>query len=70
MIQDKKLIVVMPAYNAEKTLRKTFEELPHEYIDGIILVDDASGDRTAEIAHELGIKTTIHAENKGYGANQ
>lgn len=60
----------MPAYNAEKTLRQTYHELPHEYIDDIILVDDASQDRTAVISSELGIHTIIHRENMGYGANQ
>jgi glycosyltransferase involved in cell wall biosynthesis len=70
MILGKKLIVVMPAYNAEKTLRQTFTELPHEYVDGVILVDDASSDRTASVARELGITTIIHSENRGYGANQ
>ncbi|MCK9420882.1 MAG: glycosyltransferase family 2 protein [Nitrospirae bacterium] len=70
MIHGKKLIVVMPAYNAEKTLRQTYSELPHEYVDNVILVDDASNDRTALVARELGITTIIHSENKGYGANQ
>lgn len=70
MILNKKLIVIMPAYNAEKTLYQTYSELPHEYVDEVILVDDASRDRTAEIARELGIKTIIHTENKGYGGNQ
>lgn len=70
VILGKKLIVVMPAYNAEKTLRQTHRELPHEYVDEVILVDDASSDRTAEVASELGIRTIIHRENKGYGANQ
>jgi glycosyltransferase involved in cell wall biosynthesis len=70
MIHGKKLIVVMPAYNAEKTLRQTFSELPHEYVDEVILVDDASRDRTALVAQELGITTILHSENKGYGANQ
>ena len=70
MIQNKKLIVVMPAYNAEKTLRQTYAELPHEYVDDVILVDDASSDRTAKIAGELNIKTIIHRKNMGYGANQ
>jgi len=70
MILGKKLVVVMPAYNAEKTLRQTYEELPHEYVDDVILVDDASRDSTAAIAHELGIRTIIHTENRGYGANQ
>jgi len=70
MIHGKKLIVVMPAYNAEKTLRQTFEELPHEYVDEVILVDDASHDYTVTVARELGIHTIIHSENRGYGANQ
>jgi glycosyltransferase involved in cell wall biosynthesis len=70
MILGKKLVVVMPAYNAEKTLRQTFEELPHEYVDEVILVDDASHDHTAVVAQELGIHTIIHTENRGYGGNQ
>ncbi|HET6515418.1 MAG TPA: glycosyltransferase family 2 protein [Thermodesulfovibrionales bacterium] len=70
MILGKKLIVVMPAYNAEKTLRQTYAELPHEYVDEVILVDDASRDSTAVVARELGIRTIIHSENKGYGGNQ
>ncbi len=70
MILGKKLVVIMPAYNAEKTLRKTFEELPHEYVDEVILVDDASRDETARVAAQLGIRTIIHSENKGYGGNQ
>ena len=70
MILGKKIIVVMPAYNAERTLRQTYDELPHEYVDGVILVDDASNDRTTQVAYELGIKTIVHRENRGYGANQ
>ena len=70
MLNEKKIIVVMPAYNAEHTLRQTFEEIPHEIVDEVILVDDASWDHTAEIARELGITTIIHPENKGYGGNQ
>ena len=70
MVLGKKLIVVMPAYNAEKTLRQTYAELPHEYVDNVILVDDASRDNTAVVARELGITTIIHSENRGYGANQ
>ncbi|OGP80167.1 MAG: glycosyl transferase family 2 [Deltaproteobacteria bacterium RBG_16_66_15] len=70
MIQGKKLVVVMPAYNAEKTLRQTFGELPHEYVDEVILVDDASRDNTVEVAHTLGINILVHTENRGYGANQ
>jgi glycosyltransferase involved in cell wall biosynthesis len=70
MIHNNKLIIVMPAYNAEKTLRQTYDELPHEYVDEIILVDDASSDRTEHVAKELGIKTIVHTKNMGYGANQ
>ncbi len=70
MISNKRLIVIMPAYNAEKTLRQTYAELPHEYVDDVILVDDASSDQTAKIAQELGIKTIVHRKNTGYGANQ
>lgn len=70
MMMGKKIVVVMPAYNAEKTLRQTFAELPHEYVDDVILVDDVSQDRTVAVANELGIKTIIHKENKGYGGNQ
>lgn len=60
----------MPAYNSEKTLRQTYHDLPHEYVDEIILVDDASTDRTIRVAEELGVRTIVHRENKGYGANQ
>lgn len=70
MILGKRLAVVMPAYNAERTLRRTWEELPHDIIDEVILVDDASLDHTARIARELGIRTIVHRENRGYGGNQ
>jgi glycosyltransferase involved in cell wall biosynthesis len=70
MILNKKLVVIMPAYNAEKTLRQTYSELPHEYVDEVILVDDYSKDSTAQVARELGITTIIHTENRGYGGNQ
>lgn len=70
MIQGKKLIVVMPAYNAEKTLRQTYSEIPHEYVDEVILVDDASSDDTLKIARELNIKIIVHKKNIGYGGNQ
>lgn len=65
-----RLIVVMPAYNAERTLRQTHAELPRDYVDEVILVDDASRDATAAVARELGIRTIIHPENRGYGGNQ
>ncbi len=70
MILGKKLVVIMPAYNAETTLRKTYAEIPHEYVDEVLLVDDASKDNTPEVARELGIRTILHPENKGYGGNQ
>lgn len=70
MIQNKTIIVVMPAYNAERTLRATYNEISHDYIDEVILVDDSSTDRTAKLAREMGIKITVHHKNMGYGANQ
>jgi glycosyltransferase involved in cell wall biosynthesis len=70
MINGQRLIVVMPAYNAERTLRQTYEELPLDYVDEVILVDDASRDATAAVARSLGIKTIIHQKNRGYGGNQ
>lgn len=70
MIDNKKLVIIMPAYNAEKTLEKTYEKIPHDIVDQIILVDDASVDKTVDISKSLGITTIVHKENKGYGANQ
>lgn len=70
MISGNKLVVVMPAYNAEKTLLQTYSELPMEYVDEVVLVDDASSDNTALVAKQLGIKTIVHPVNGGYGANQ
>ncbi len=65
-----KVIVVMPAYNAELTLEKTFCDIPPGCVDEVILTDDASSDRTVEIAQKLGITVLCHSQNKGYGANQ
>ncbi len=71
MYKENKIVVVMPAYNAEDTLEKTFSELPFEMIDEVVLVDDDSGDKTVSIAKKLGIKHILrHEINKGYGANQ
>jgi len=70
MLNDRKIAVVLPAYNAAKTLRRTIEEMPHEIVDDVILTDDASHDNTVELARELGLTTIRHAENRGYGANQ
>ena len=60
----------MPAYNAEKTLQKTYDEIPKDIVDEIILIDDASKDKTVDVAKKLGINTFIHNKNKGYGGNQ
>ena len=71
MINNKKIIVVLPAFNAAKTLQKTVEEIPFDIIDEVILTDDFSNDNTIEIAKKIGIQHIIaHDKNKGYGANQ
>jgi glycosyltransferase involved in cell wall biosynthesis len=70
MIKGKKVVVVMPAYNAERTLRCTYNEIPHDIIDDVVLVDDASQDHTVAVSRELGITTIVHSENRGYGGNQ
>jgi len=69
MIDGKKVVVVMPAYNAEQTLRRTVSEVP-ALVDEIIVVDDHSGDGTAELARQLGLHTIVHDQNRGYGGNQ
>jgi len=71
MIDNKVITVVMPAYNAEQTLKKTYEEIPLDIVDNVILVDDASADDTSKLAHSIGIQYVIrHNYNKGYGGNQ
>ena len=70
MLNGKKIVVVMPAYNAEKTLEKTYREIPLEIVDDVILVDDASHDRTSELSRNIGIQTIMHEDNLGYGGNQ
>lgn len=70
MILGKKVCVVMPAYNAEKTLIKTFSEVDKSVVDSIIVVDDASRDRTLEVAKSLPITWAVHKRNFGYGGNQ
>jgi glycosyltransferase involved in cell wall biosynthesis len=71
MINNKSITVVLPAFNAEKTLEQTYREIPFEIVDHVILVDDSSRDKTLQKARELGIKYIItHAENRGYGGNQ
>jgi glycosyltransferase involved in cell wall biosynthesis len=71
MINNLKITVVLPAYNAAKTLKQTYDEIPFDIVDEVVLVDDKSNDDTVGVAQELGIKHIIvHEENKGYGGNQ
>lgn len=71
MIDQKKIVVVLPAYNAAKTLERTFNEIPGDIVDEVVLVDDNSTDNTVEVGKSLGIKHIIpHEKNKGYGGNQ
>ena len=71
MIKNKKVVVVLPAYNAEKTLEATYAEIPLDIVDDVILVDDASSDKTVEIARRIGIRHVVkHDKNRGYGGNQ
>ncbi|MEZ5030420.1 MAG: glycosyltransferase family 2 protein [Saprospiraceae bacterium] len=71
MYKGKKVVVVLPAYNAAATLKKTYDEIPFDLVDEVILCDDASRDNTAEVARQIGIEHVIvHENNKGYGGNQ
>lgn len=69
-ISAKGVFVVMPAYNAEKTLVKTYNDVPKKYVEKIILVDDGSHDKTVKLAKKIGIETVVHPQNRGYGGNQ
>jgi glycosyltransferase involved in cell wall biosynthesis len=70
MIGNKKLIVVMPAYNAESTLQQTYQEIPFDIVDDVVLVDDKSSDNTLALAKKLNITVRSHEQNLGYGGNQ
>jgi glycosyltransferase involved in cell wall biosynthesis len=70
MDSEPKIVVVLPAYNAAKTLEKTYEDIPKDQVYRIILVDDVSQDQTVEVARSLGLKVVIHIQNRGYGGNQ
>lgn len=70
MLNNKKITVVMPAYNAQATLKETYDNIPKDIVDEIVLVDDCSKDETVKLAQEIGIKTIVHEKNLGYGANQ
>jgi len=70
MLAGKKILVVMPAYNAARTLERTFQDLPFDVVDEVLLVDDASHDETLKVARRLGIRCFLHERNMGYGRNQ
>jgi glycosyltransferase involved in cell wall biosynthesis len=70
VIHGKKVVVVLPAYNAERTLRQTIADLPSDVVDDVLLVDDASRDSTVALARSLGLRTFVHETNLGYGGNQ
>jgi glycosyltransferase involved in cell wall biosynthesis len=71
MLNGKKIVIVLPAYNAALTLEQTYKEIPFDIVDDVVLVDDASKDNTSEVGAKLGIKHVIrHEKNKGYGGNQ
>jgi glycosyltransferase involved in cell wall biosynthesis len=70
MLNDKKVIVVLPAYNAEKTLNQTYSEIPMDIVDEVLMVDDHSIDNTVKLAKKMGINTIEHERNYGYGRNQ
>ena len=69
-LREKKVVAVLPAYNAERTLQATYDDIPKDWVDEILLVDDCSRDRTVELSRELGIRTVVHVKNRGYGGNQ
>lgn len=70
MLNNKKIIVILPAYNAAQTLERTYNEIPMNIVDEVLLVDDASQDETVNLARRLGIHTIVHDKNRGYGGNQ
>ena len=70
MFHGKKIVVVMPAYNAARTIEQTYREIPLDLVDEVVVTDDASRDETVQVAERLGLRTLVHAENRGYGGNQ
>jgi glycosyltransferase involved in cell wall biosynthesis len=70
LLEGRRIVVVLPAYNAEKTLRQTLDALPRQVVDEILLTDDASRDDTVNLSRSLGIPTLVHERNRGYGGNQ
>jgi len=70
VFHGKKIVVVMPAYNAAKTIEQTYREIPLDLVDEVVVTDDASPDETVEVARRLGLHTLVHERNRGYGGNQ
>ena len=70
MFHGKKIVVVMPAYNAARTIEMTYREIPLDLVDEIVVTDDASSDETVQVAERLGLQTRVHETNRGYGGNQ
>ncbi len=70
MLNNRRVAVVLPAYNAEKTLQRTVDEIPRDIVDDVILTDDASRDNTSDLARQLGLHVIRHDDNRGYGGNQ
>ena len=70
MFHGKKIVVVMPAYNAARTIERTYREIPLDLVDEVVVTDDASPDETVEVATQLGLRTLVHETNRGYGGNQ
>jgi len=70
VFHNHKVVVVMPAYNAARTIERTYREIPLDLVDEVIVTDDASHDETVEIARRLGLRTLVHEQNRGYGGNQ
>jgi len=70
MFHGKRIVVVMPAYNAARTLERTVREIPMDLVDDVVVTDDASSDETVAVARRLGLRTLVHEQNRGYGANQ
>jgi len=70
LFHGNKIVVVMPAYNAAKTIEMTYREIPLDLVDEVVVTDDASSDETVEVARRLGLHTIVHERNRGYGGNQ
>jgi glycosyltransferase involved in cell wall biosynthesis len=70
LFHGKKIVVVMPAYNAARTIEQTYREIPLDLVDEVLVTDDASSDETVEISRSLGLHTIVHDYNRGYGGNQ